>query len=45
MDIMIALILLIVFVNLKTARAGANRADLLVVTVLLAAVYFVTQIG
>jgi hypothetical protein len=45
MEMMIALILLIVVVSLKTARAGANRADLLLVTVFLAAVYFVTKIG
>ena len=43
MDSLIVLLLLVVFAGLRSSRSGASRADLLVVTLVLAVVIFITQ--
>ena len=45
MDMLIGLLLLIVFAGLRGSRPGRSRVDLLVATLLLVAVIFVTQAG
>ena len=45
MDVMIGMLLLIVFAGLRAPHAGGKRADLLAVTLILAAVIFITQLG
>jgi hypothetical protein len=45
MDVLIGMLLLVVFAGLRVPHGTGKRADLLAVTLILAAVIFITQIS